>query len=529
MDLTIVILLVLLLMLLLLALGGLLLLRTRSKRDAPPAQGKRIKSPVPGVTKQPDVKSKVSQPKPAKSSRLPATKPSPAASKTAVKLASPPEGAPSPTPAPVSPPASSDNASPIAGPLREGVTLGDKIRILVVDDNQETIEHVDRLLYFEDDMEIIGQAISGQQGIEIAVKRQPHIVLMDINMPDMDGITATQQLTKRVPFSQVIMISVQSDPEYMKQAMIAGARDYQPKPFSAEELISCIRRVYEIGQPVYQRFSTARVAESQVAGSDPVTEGVTGQKGAAIAIYSPKGGVGTSTIAANLAAVLQKIEGSIVLMDADLQFGDILVHLNTHDSRNICNLIQGDEFDLELLPDVLVPHKTGLKLLLAPPKPEMAELIKPAMITQVIDELRNRFKIVVIDTQNLLTDQTLAVLDSADQIFIVTVPELPAIKSVKLFLDLGHELNLTAKRMSLILNNADQFGGIPLRQIEGALKLPKTYQISHDPTVYTNINSGKVITEQRSNTPFVQAMVHLAQATKQELAEAQAALTAETA
>ncbi|NIW44573.1 MAG: response regulator, partial [Gammaproteobacteria bacterium] len=352
---------------------------------------------------------------------------------------------------------------------------------------------------------------------------------MDINMPDMDGITATQQLTKRVPFSQVIMISVQSDPEYMKQAMIAGARDYQPKPFSAEELISCIRRVYEIGQPVYQRFSTARVAESQVAGSDQITEDVTGQKGLAIAIYSPKGGVGTSTIAANLAAVLQKVEGNIALMDADLQFGDILVHLNTHDSRNICNLIQGDEFDLELLPDVLVPHKTGLKLLLAPPKPEMAELIKPAMITQVIDELRNRFKIVVIDTQNLLTDQTLAVLDSADQIFIVTVPELPAIKSVKLFLDLGHELNLAAKRMSLILNKVDQFGGIPLKQIEGALKLPKTYQIPHDSTVYTNINSGKVITEQRSNTPFVQAMVHLAQATKQELAEAQAALEAETA
>lgn len=529
MDMTIVVLLVLLLILILLAVGGLLLLRSRSKRDASPAQRTRIKPAVPSVTKQPAGKGKAPQPKPAKTNVSPATESSPPVRKPAVKPVSSLKRASSPVSAPVSPSASSDNVSFVASPLGEGVTLGDKIRILVVDDNRETIEHVDRLLYFEDDMEIIGQAISGQQGIEIAVEKQPHIVLMDINMPDMDGITATQQLTKRVPFSQVIMISVQSDPEYMKQAMIAGARDYQPKPFSAEELISCIRRVYEIGQPVYQRFSTARVAESQVAGSDQVTEGVTGQKGVAIAIYSPKGGVGTSTIAANLAAVLQKIEGGIVLMDADLQFGDILVHLNTHDSRNICNLIQGDKFDLELLPDVLVPHKTGLKLLLAPPKPEMAELIKPAMITQVIDDLRNRFKIVVMDTQNLLTDQTLAILDSADHIFIVTVPELPAIKSVKLFLDLGHELNLAAKRMSLILNNANQFGGIPLRQIEGALKLPKTYQIPHDPTVYANVNSGKVITEQRSNTPFVQAMVHLAQAIKQELTEAQAALTAETA
>jgi CheY-like chemotaxis protein len=118
----------------------------------------------------------------------------------------------------------------------------DKIRILIVDDNPGTRDNVTRLLYFEDDMEVIGQAVNGREGIEMTVELKPHIVLMDINMPDMDGITATKEMGVDAPYSQVIIMSVQSDQHYMKQAMAAGARDFQPKPFTSDELVNCVRR-----------------------------------------------------------------------------------------------------------------------------------------------------------------------------------------------------------------------------------------------------------------------------------------------
>ncbi|NJN97684.1 MAG: response regulator/pilus assembly protein [Anaerolineales bacterium] len=249
----------------------------------------------------------------------------------------------------------------------------EKVRILIVDDNPDTRENVSRLLYFEKDLELIGQAVNGRQGLDMAIKLKPHIVLMDINMPDMDGITATREMGVKAPFSQVIIMSVQAEQHYMRQAMAAGARDFQPKPFTVDELVNCIRRVYKIGLPVYRQLEAVEQAQGQVA-AQPQSETTQAEGAPVIAVYSPKGGIGTSTIAANLAVALQQQQGDVVLMDADLQFGDILVHLNTKATRTISDLIQNDELDAELVPEITLAHNSGLKLLLAPPQPNWPTL-----------------------------------------------------------------------------------------------------------------------------------------------------------
>ena len=393
----------------------------------------------------------------------------------------------------------------------------DKIRILVVDDNTETSGHVERLLYFEDDVVVVGQAVNGRMGIEKAIQTQPHIVLMDINMPDMDGITATKHLSEQVPFSQVIMISVQSDPEYMKQAMLAGARDYQPKPFSADELVAAVRRVYSMSQPIYEQFSPNRPQQSTVEHTHQTPLHMGAKNGRVVALYSPKGGVGTSTIAANLAAVLQYSQGNVALMDADFQFGDIMVHYDAREKRSIFDMIQGENFAVELLTDVLIEHQTGVNLLLAPPQPEVSELITGPMITQTINSLRNHFQTVLIDTAHLLSNQTLSVLDGADYILIIANPELPSIKSVRLFLEVSQELNLSSKRIGLVINSANREGGIAPKQIEQALKLNSNFQLPHEPDIVSNANSGKVITQQNSSPAFAQGLATLAQELVKEL------------
>ncbi|HUV73538.1 MAG TPA: response regulator, partial [Anaerolineae bacterium] len=192
--------------------------------------------------------------------------------------------------------------------------LQGKIRVLIVDDIPETRENVRKLLYFEKDIEVVGAAANGTEGIEMARSLRPDIVLMDINMPDIDGISATEAICESVSEVQIIMMSVQGETDYLRRSMLAGAREFLVKPFSADELIASIRRVYQLrprmapAQPQILRPQPVSAARSSQA---PVTA----REGEIVCVYSPKGGAGCSTIATNLALALQDGDGRAALVD----------------------------------------------------------------------------------------------------------------------------------------------------------------------------------------------------------------------
>ncbi len=446
------------------------------------------------------------------------------AKKQAQKRKPPKKAAPRPVKkvARVSPPGdTSKTAPPEAAPLpppplvvkefRPGVD--EKIRILVVDDNPDTRDHVSRLLYFEKDMEVIGQAVNGRQGVEMAVAHKPHIVLMDINMPDMDGIEATHKMSIDAPFSQVIIMTVQSEQHYMKQAMAAGARDFQPKPFTSDELVSCVRRVFNIGKPMYKQIEAIDQAKAENKADTPASVDPTtiGEQSIVVAVFSPKGGIGVTTIATNLAVALQQAYGDVVFVDMSLQFGDSLVHLNVRPTRTISDLIHQNEIDVELLPDVLLAHNSGLKLLLAPPRPEMADSIQPEMLPKIIQGLKRQFKVVVIDTYSKLDNKMLAVLENVDYLLCVTNSELPGIKSAKQFLALADKIELAADRLEMIINRVDHPGGVSPAKIEKILKLTHTVQLPDDPRMALAINRGVLVMLQAPNSPFALAVTELAE------------------
>ena len=121
--------------------------------------------------------------------------------------------------------------------------MADQIRVLVVDDIPETRDHLTKLLGFESDIDVVGSASSGREALEMASRLNPDVVLMDINMPDMDGIAATEQLSSAVPTAAVVMMSVQGEADYLRRSMLAGAREFLVKPFSSDELTASIRQV----------------------------------------------------------------------------------------------------------------------------------------------------------------------------------------------------------------------------------------------------------------------------------------------
>lgn len=120
-----------------------------------------------------------------------------------------------------------------------------KIRLLVVDDVPQTRKDIIRLLYFEDDMDVVGEAGNGIEALQKMGELMPDVVLMDINMPQMDGIKATERARQIYPEISVIIISIQGESEYLKKSMVAGARDYLVKPLTSEDMATAIRSVYK--------------------------------------------------------------------------------------------------------------------------------------------------------------------------------------------------------------------------------------------------------------------------------------------
>lgn len=123
-----------------------------------------------------------------------------------------------------------------------------KIRVVIVDDIADTRVNLRRLLQLSTEFEVVGEAENGREALECARRLLPDIVLMDINMPVMDGIQATERLTSEVPDSAVIMLSVQGESEYIRKAVTAGAYGYLFKPPSSEELTAAIYRAYALKQ-----------------------------------------------------------------------------------------------------------------------------------------------------------------------------------------------------------------------------------------------------------------------------------------
>src|SRR5258708_808761 len=122
--------------------------------------------------------------------------------------------------------------------------MADQICVLIVDDIPETRDHLTKLLGFESDIEVVGSAASGSESLTMAGEMLPDVVLMDINMPDMDGIAATEKLSAQVPTASVVMMSVQGEADYLRRSMLAGAREFLVKPFSSDEPTASIRQVY---------------------------------------------------------------------------------------------------------------------------------------------------------------------------------------------------------------------------------------------------------------------------------------------
>jgi pilus assembly protein CpaE len=388
-----------------------------------------------------------------------------------------------------------------------------KIRVMVVDDTVQTRETIIRSLNFEREIEVVATADSGSQAIKLAKQTRPDVVLMDINMPDMDGITATAAVLSEVPYTQIVILTVQNDADYIRRAMLAGARDFITKPPALDDLL----------QAVLQAGRIAHQEKRKVLGSHstgPLHAPAVSAQGKIITIYSPKGGSGCSMVAANLAAALHNEETTVILLDTNLQYGDMPDLFKLQARQTLFELAQhADDLDYDIVEGNAITHESGIKIV-APPGITQSESITDNQFVAVLDYLRDLYPYVLLNASSHLSNTSLAALEMSDIVILLITQDISAITKVGKFLDTLNLLKIDSRRVLLVLNQYDKQQEIQPEIIEKTIRQPIAALIPRDDRlVLASINKGVpfMLVSDVKSTSLAHAFMKLTETVRQRL------------
>jgi pilus assembly protein CpaE len=337
-------------------------------------------------------------------------------------------------------------------------------------------------------------------------------------MPDMDGIAATEIIRQKMSSVQVVILSVQGDQNYMRKAMLVGARDFLTKPPMPDELVAAIRGAGKMAREERSKNAQARTVATS-GGNFNATSGV-GALGKIIMFYSPKGGTGCTTLAVNTAVALCNEETRVVIVDASLQFGDVALFLNEQGKNTILDLApRADELDPSIVEEVMIQHAvSGLHILASPSRPEHGEKLDSDQFTKILRYLRQIYAYIVVDSSSYLNDVTLSVLDIADTVILVTVQDIPSIKNDRLFLDLLLTLSIPVEKVALVMNKYDKRIAIQPETVGENLKQPVVAVIPLDEkTVIPSVNRGVPFMIENKTQPAARGVYTLVEALRARL------------
>ncbi|MCM8710238.1 response regulator [Clostridium sp. SYSU_GA19001] len=355
-----------------------------------------------------------------------------------------------------------------------------KIKILVADDIGETRSVIKKILSLEDNLfEIVGEADNGEEVLRLIPKVKPDVVLMDINMPVLNGLEATERITDEYPSVIVIIMSVQAENEYLKKAMFHGAKEYIIKPFNYDSLTQTIKVTYD---KYKDRQIRALGSREEI------------REGKVIAFFSSKGGVGKSVLALNSGLVYSKEKNKkVLLLDMDLQFGDISMLVNEYNEKTILDAIDEGQLDsYESVMPCLYKYNENLDILFAPGKPEAAEYITKNSVEKLMNLFKKKYDYILIDTGVNFSDITLYVLDYAEKIVFVSNMDIVSLKNTKLGLRVMQSLGYDKNKVKLVINRYKTDYGISRKDVEEVFKdgifavIPE-----EEKTVLVSINKGE--------------------------------------
>lgn len=235
-------------------------------------------------------------------------------------------------------------------------------------------------------------------------------------------------------------------------------------------------------------------------------------EGRVFTVFSPKGGVGKTTMSVNLGLALSVGGARVCVVDLDLAFGDVAITLQLIPGHTISDAAGSeDDLDDSLLQSLLTRHDSGLTILAAPTHPEGRDRIPASLVRRVVQILRKRFDFVVIDTPPGFDDQVLGAFDETDEVVIVVTLDVPTVKNTKVALETLDLLHLLEGHRHLVLNRADEEVGLSPANVEGILGMRVTIALPSATAVASATNHGLPIVVSKPDHPVSKAICSLAQ------------------
>lgn len=302
-----------------------------------------------------------------------------------------------------------------------------------------------------------------------------YVVVLGPSLTPAESVGVCEALRTTRPTISVILARDTLVPEVMSGAMRAGARDVVVTRDHAA-LTEATRRAHQLYLAL--RGPAGGVHLSKV-----------------ISVFSPKGGVGKTTVAVNLALALNdRGARRVCLVDLDLAFGDVSITMQLFPTHSIEQAIGSEgTLDVEMLDGLLTRHQESLMVLAAPAHPDSRERVTPQLVARVIRTLRETFDFVVIDTAPAFDEQVLTALDETDEIVLVAALDVPTLKNVKVALETMDMLHIAVDRRHLLLNRADDEVGINADKVAGILGMPVAVEVSTSLDVAAATNAGSPI------------------------------------
>ena len=339
---------------------------------------------------------------------------------------------------------------------------------------------------------------SAEEALEQMKRELPQLVILYVALSGLNGVELCKTLrknpaTRSIP---IFMLSTKGDVADKIAGFEAGIDDYMVKPFEILELVYRVKNLLS--------------RSTQVAAKPEMNQA---KRGKVITVFAPKGGVGKTTIATNLAVALHKLSGKhVVILDADFSFGLVGVNLNISSPHNILTLIDNfADMDKDLVQQVLIQHESGIHVLLCPLQPENAEKINAEHIGSILDILSELYSYVVVDCHASYDERTMVMLDKSAIILLIVTPEIGPLMSTSRFLDLLERLDMHSERIQLVLNRCDSKVGYEKMGIERALKIKVKYLlVSGGREVSISGNKGVPLVMHLPNHPFSLGMIDMA-------------------
>lgn len=329
------------------------------------------------------------------------------------------------------------------------------------------------------ELALAGTARDRRSLVEEMTRSHPDVVVIELSAAGDDVASFIRELMNAAPQASVVVTGRNTPAKNVARAITAGASTFLPKPYQAEELLSTIR---EIAQAAENRASRAPISlPSQRT-----------DRGVIVTVFSPKGGVGTTTVATSLAmALVSRKHARVGVVDLDLQFGDVGVALNLKGESNFADLLgHSGPIDEIVVEDVFVTHRSGLRALLAPNDLAVVEAVDSDQVQRVLDQLRDHFDYVVCDLHATLDDLSLAALRVADRVVLVTTPEVPALRNLRRVINATASM-LSQEKTIVVANRTPGKVGVSVADMERALGMSIAVRIPSDGVGVTQaINQG---------------------------------------